>query len=96
MHPGYFRSLRAPRLRCARLGVNDVVAGLVCAFALLAVPAASKSTDAANDEFSAMRVRRIAPPTPAGKLVLRATDGRSIKLSDYRGKVVLVEFFLTN
>ncbi len=69
---------------------------LGCAFALLTLPASSFAASAAQDEFSAMRVKRIAPPVPAGKLLLRAIDERSIRLSDFRGKVVLVEFFLTN
>lgn len=69
---------------------------LGCACALLTLPGSAGAADAAKDEFSAMRVRRIAPPVPAGKLVLRATDGRSIRLSDFRGKAVLLEFFLTN
>ena len=69
---------------------------LGCATALLTLPASVWAASAADDAFSAMRVRRIAPPVPAGKLVLHATDGRSIRLSDFRGKVVLVEFFLTN
>jgi len=76
--------------------LRSLAAVLGCASALAALPASSKAADAANDEFSAMRVRRITPPIPAGKLVLQATDGRSIRLSDYRGKAVLVEFFLTN
>jgi hypothetical protein len=76
--------------------LRTLAAVLGCASALLALPASAKAADAANDEFSAMRVRRITPPMPAGKLVLQATDGRSIRLSDYRGKAVLVEFFLTN
>jgi|GEM_PF-3186509 len=69
---------------------------LGCASALLTLPASAGDAGPAQDEFSAMRVRRIAPPVPAGKLVLPATDGRSIRLSDFRGKAVLVEFFLTN
>jgi len=76
--------------------LRSLAAVLGCASALAALPASAKAADDANDEFSAMRVRRITPPIPAGKLVLQATDGRSIRLSDYRGKAVLVEFFLTN
>ena len=76
--------------------LRSLAAVLGCASALAALPASAKAADAANDEFSGMRVRRITPPIPAGKLVLQATDGRSIRLSDYRGKAVLVEFFLTN
>ena len=76
--------------------LRTLAAVLGCASALLALPASAKAADADNDEFSAMRVRRITPLIPVGKLVLQATDGRSIRLSDYRGKAVLVEFFLTN
>src|SRR5262245_49327437 len=50
---------------------------LGCATALLTLPASVWAASAADDAFSAMRVRRIAPPVPAGKLVLHATDGRS-------------------
>lgn len=76
--------------------LRSLGAMLGCASALLTLPASGGAAGAAQDEFSAMRVRRIAPPVPAGKLVLRATDGRSIRLSDFRGKAVLLEFFLTN
>jgi len=41
-----------------------------------------------------MRVRRISPPVPVGNLVLHETDGRPLPLSAFRGKAVLLEFFL--
>jgi hypothetical protein len=69
---------------------------LGCASALLTLPASAGAAGTAKDEFSAMRVRRIDPPVPAGNLVLQAIDGHPIRLSDYRGKAVLVEFFLAN
>lgn len=50
----------------------------------------------AKDPFPGMRVRRIAVPAPVAKLALHGTDGRIIRLSDYRGKAVLVEFFIAN
>jgi len=65
---------------------------LVFVSALLAVPARAGAAD--KDPFSAMRVRRLASPVPVGNLVLQSTDGRAIRLSDYRGKAVLVEFFM--
>ncbi len=68
---------------------------LFCACALLTLPA-SVGAAGAEDPFAAMRVRRIASPVPAGNLVLQTTDGRPIRLSDFRGKAVLVEFFLAN
>ncbi len=81
MHLRYFRSLGAM---------------LVCGCALLTLPALVDAAGAAKDAFPAMRLRRIAPSVPAGTLVLRAIDGHRIRLSDFRGRAVLVEFFMTN
>jgi len=69
---------------------------LICAYLLLALPVSVGAAAAAQDALRAMRVRPIAPPVPAGNLVLRGIDGRRIRLSDFRGKAVLLEFFLTN
>jgi hypothetical protein len=69
---------------------------LGCACTLLTPLLSAGAEKAAKDPFSAMRVRRILPPVPAAKLVLHSADGRPIRLSDYRGKAVLVEFFLAN
>ena len=63
---------------------------------LLMFAASAGAAGTAKDPFSAMRIRRIAPPVPAGNLVLPSTEGRQIRLSDFRGKVVLVEFFVAN
>ena len=65
-----------------------------CACALSTIPATVFAADASLDPFSAMRVRRIAPPVPVGELVLHETDGRPLPLSVFRGKAVLLEFFL--
>ncbi len=65
-----------------------------CACALSTIPATVLGADASLDPFSAMRVRRIAPPVPLGELVLHETDGRPLPLSAFRGKAVLLEFFL--
>jgi hypothetical protein len=67
-----------------------------CAGILLTFPASAGAAGAAKDLFSAMRVRRIASPVPTGNLVLQSIDGGQIRLSDFRGKAVLVEFFLAN
>jgi len=63
-----------------------------CACVLSTIPASAASAN--GDAFSAMGVRRIAPPVPVGNLVLNAADGRPIPLSAFRGKAVLLEFFL--
>ena len=65
-----------------------------CACALSTIPATAFAADASLDPFSAMRVRRIAPPVPVGDLVLHESDGRPLPLSAFRGKAVLLEFFL--
>jgi len=65
-----------------------------CACALSALPAALRGAAAGTDAFSAMRVRRIAPPVPVGNLILHGSDGGPIPLSAFRGKAVLLEFFL--
>ncbi len=67
-----------------------------CAGVLLMFPASAGAAGPAKDLFSAMRVRRIASPVPVGNLVLQSIEGRQIRLSDFRGKAVLVEFFVAN
>jgi hypothetical protein len=63
-------------------------------FCACALPTPVGAAGEAMDPFSAMRVQRLASPVPVGNLVLQATDGRPIRLSDYRGKAVLVEFLM--
>lgn len=67
-----------------------------CAGIALMLPTSVRAAGTGKDPFSAMRVHRIAPPAPVGNLVLRSFEGRQIRLSDYRGKAVLVEFFVAN
>lgn len=68
---------------------------LLCCASMLLVPGRAGAKETANEPFSAMRVRRI-KPTPTGQLVLKAAGGSPIRLADYRGKAVLVEFFIAN
>jgi cytochrome oxidase Cu insertion factor (SCO1/SenC/PrrC family) len=63
---------------------------------LLTLTASADAASTAKDPFSEMRIRRIAPPVPAVNVVLSSTEGHQIRLSDFRGKVVLVEFFVAN
>jgi cytochrome oxidase Cu insertion factor (SCO1/SenC/PrrC family) len=50
----------------------------------------------ASDPYAALRVERNRRPTPVGDRTLKATDGTSIRLADYKGKVVVIHFLLTN
>ncbi len=72
-------------------------AGLVLATfcCLSAVPGQAQAASA-GDPYAALRVERILPPTPVADRVLRATDGTSIRLADYKGKVIVIHFLLTN
>jgi len=74
--------------------LRSFVAVWGCAGALAPIPAGAISAAANQNAFSAMRVRRISPAVPVGNLVLHGSDGRAIPLSDFRGKAVLLEFFL--
>lgn len=49
----------------------------------------------AKDPFEAMAVQRPAAPSPAPELVFTALDGREARLSDLRGKVIVLGFFTT-
>ncbi len=76
--------------------VRSFVAMLGGACAIFMPPALVKAAGAANDGFAAMKVQRVSPPVPVVDLVLRAADGSSIRLADFKGKVAVVWFFLTH
>lgn len=64
--------------------------------ALLIVPlTVAAHADQQKDPFEAMAVLRSATPTPAPDLPFRSLDGRPVRLSDLRGKPVLLGFFTT-
>jgi len=65
---------------------------------LLAAPAVGAGPmerTAVDDLFDAMRANRVAPPVSAPDVTLPALDGGSIRLSDLKGHVVIVGFFVT-
>ena len=69
---------------------------LVATFCGLSIlPAPAGAARASGDPFRAMRVERLRR-APVADHVLQATDGTSIRLADYRGKVIVVHFLLTN
>ncbi len=79
-------SLRQLRFLVALIGMSGAV--------MLPVP--GRAAGAAGDAFAAMRVEPVIPPRSAANLVLQATNGTSIRLADFKGKVVVIGFLLTN
>ena len=69
---------------------------VVAAVALLAAAAAGRgATAAAAPDFAAMRVDRIDPPKAAPAFELPDLAGATQRLSDLRGKVVMLFFWAT-
>lgn len=66
-------------------------AALALGLALLLPPLAA----AAAPDFAAMDIQRYDPPKPAPEFSLPDLDGRPVKLSDFRGKVVLLFYWAT-
>jgi cytochrome oxidase Cu insertion factor (SCO1/SenC/PrrC family) len=70
-------------------------AQLALACAIGSLPPAVGAAAGPEDPFVEMGVQPVVPPAPAPDLVLRAADGSSIRMADFRGKVVILEFFVT-
>ena len=63
---------------------------VVLALALLTVGGAGAAPD-----FASFQVQPYEPPKPAPAFALPALDGRTVRLEDLRGKLVLVFFWAT-
>ena len=66
-------------------------AGLALAVALVAVTAAG----AAGPDFSAVGLQAYQPLKPAPAFALPDLDGKTTRLEDFRGKVLLLFFWAT-
>lgn len=84
--------MRRPRDFIRRLALLTPAAGLAVAAATLS---SSGPVQARQDLFAAMAVQRPANPGLAPDLELPSLDGRTVRIKDFRGKVVLLGFFTT-
>ena len=49
----------------------------------------------AAPDFASLQVQSYQPPKPAPAFALPSLDGRTVRLEDFRGKVVLLFFWAT-
>ena len=64
-------------------------------FVLLIGASFGATAGGAKDPFDAMAVHRPVEPFAAPELAFTSLDGREARLSDFRGKVIVLGFFTT-
>ena len=65
------------------------------ALASLAIALLAAAALAAEPDFAALGVQRYDPPKPAPAFALPDLNGKTVRLEDFRGKVVLLYFWAT-
>ena len=63
--------------------------------ATLALLTAGRAEAAPAPDFASLQVQPYQPPKPAPAFALPSLDGRTVRLEDFRGKVVLLFFWAT-
>jgi cytochrome oxidase Cu insertion factor (SCO1/SenC/PrrC family) len=63
--------------------------------AILAVEMISGAAFAAAPDFAAMQIQPYEPAKPAPAFALPDLDGKTVRLEDFRGKVLLLFFWAT-
>jgi cytochrome oxidase Cu insertion factor (SCO1/SenC/PrrC family) len=59
------------------------------------IPAPWGPLDAAEDPFKAARILKVEEPESAPEFELEDVQGKRVKLKDFRGKIVLLDFWAT-
>lgn len=80
-----------PRVRLTIMAAATIALVGLLAFALLSDPSGSAPGREAEGRFQGS----IRPPAPPGDFALRDQDGRTARLSDQRGRVVVLTFMYT-
>jgi len=75
--------------------VGRVSLTVAAVFTLLIGVPFGATAGGAKDPFDAMAVHRPVEPFAAPELVFTSLDGREARLSDLRGKVIVLGFFTT-
>ena len=68
---------------------------LVSALGVLSIGAAAGPAATAGLDFGAMQVQPYEPPKPAPAFALPDLEGKTVRLEDFRGKVLLLFFWAT-
>ena len=68
---------------------------IVAACALFVVALLVRTAAAAPPDFQSMQAELYRPRKPAPAFALPSLDGRTVRLEDFRGKVVLLFFWAT-
>ena len=69
--------------------------GRLCVVALLATTLLAGPAVAVAPDFAGMQIQPYDPPKPAPAFALPDLDGKTVRLADLRGKVVLLFFWAT-
>ena len=78
-----------------RQAAHIVLTALLTVASVALGSSAFASTEAQAPDFNSMQVQTYDPPKPAPALSLPDLQGKTVHLSDLKGKVVLVFFWAT-